>query len=104
MQAECRRSTTRAMIMETDSSVKMYTGFKSKEVLVNLYEIVTKKINYWRGTCSTGKPHPCGRTKVIDWFDEYLLTLVYTREGLSMNLLASWFSLSVSSVSSIIIT
>lgn len=90
----CRRSTTRAMIMETDSSVKMYTVFKSKEVLVNLYEIVTKKINYWRGpkktkTCSTGKPHPCGRAKVIDWFDEYLLTLVYIREGLSMNLLAS---------------
>lgn len=63
--AECRRSTARGMIMENDSSVKMYTGFKSKEVLVNLYKIITKKIkkiNYWRGpkktkTDSTGKPH-----------------------------------------------
>ncbi|KAK4313472.1 hypothetical protein Pmani_015186 [Petrolisthes manimaculis] len=106
--ADCKRSATREMILENDESVKMYTGLKSKEVVLNLYAIITKKINYWRGPKKTktdnSNPHPGGRAKVTDWFDDYLVTLVYIREGLSMNILASWFSLSISSVSSIILT
>lgn len=109
--AEQRRTGTRQMILENSESVKMYTGLNSKEVLLKFFNIITKKvqkINYWRGSKKAqnkkANPHPGGRSRATTWFDEYLLTLVYLREGLSMNILGSWFAVSLSNVSSIIST
>lgn len=45
-----------------------------------------------------------GRSKIIDHFDEYLITLVYIREGMTMRFWAHWFGVSKSSVTCIINT
>ncbi len=104
-----RRARTMEMILSSDSSVKMYTGLENKSMLLSIYNTVKKRvttINYWRGPKSAQKP-PNGsssRGKIIDHFDEYVLTLVYIREGMTMRILADWFGLSTTSVTCIINT
>jgi len=79
-----RRVRTRNMILSSDNSVRLYTGLPCKKVLLSIFEVIKKrvsKIEYWRGPKSTKtnnlKNGTGGRTKIIDHFDEYLITLVY---------------------------
>ncbi len=83
------------MILSCDRSVRLYTGLPCKKGLETIFEVIekrVKKIEYWRGPKSTKinnlKSGTGGRPKIIDHFDEYLLTLVYIREGMTMRILA----------------
>ncbi len=78
-------------------------------MLLSIYNTIENRvgrIDYWRGPASEQKPQngPTGRSKIIDPFDEYVLTLVYILEGMTMRILADWFGLSRTSVACIINT
>lgn len=63
-----------------------------------------KEFNYWRGPKSLKtkpKKSAGGRKKVIDTFDEYLLTLMYIRQGVTTWLLGDLFGVSKTSVTCI---
>ena len=100
---------TRNMIVSSDNSVRLYTWLPCKKILRSIFEVIQKrvsKIEYWRGLKSTKindlKNGACSRIKIIDHFDEYLITLVYIREGMTMKILADWFGISKSSVTCVV--
>lgn len=102
---------TRQMILSNDESVNFYTGVPCKDTLITIFKIIKEKvtqIKYWRGPKSANKSKPSagsgGRTKIIDHFDEYLLTLVYIRQGLTARILSDLFGVSTSTVTCIIHT
>ncbi len=102
------RARTRAMILSNDDSVKFYTGVPCKASLITIYDIIKERIptiKYWRGpkSRSSGQGQG-GRIKTIDQFDEYLLTLVYIRQGITGHFLSDLFGVSPSTVAVIINT
>lgn len=106
-----RRAMTRDIILTDDDSVRFYTGLPSKDILVTIFDIIKKRvttINYWRGAKYANKGRhgtgPGGRKKIIDHFDEYLLTLVYLRQGFTRRFLSDFFGVSQSTVTCITTT
>ncbi|RUM31001.1 MAG: hypothetical protein DSY42_03545 [Aquifex sp.] len=99
------------MILANDESVRFYTGVPCKYTLIAIFETVKKRatrIDYWKGPKSRNKSKldagPGGRRKLIDHFDEYLLTLVYIRQGITVCFLSDMFGVSVSTVTCIVNT
>ncbi len=99
------------MILSNDESVNFYTGVPSKDTLMTIFKIIKERvtqINYWRGPKSANErklsARSVGRTKIIDHFDEYLLILVYIRQGLTARILSDLFRVSTSTVTRIIHT
>ncbi len=116
-QGECgdikthRRAMTRDIILTNDRSVSFYTGLPSKDVLLTVFDIIKKRvpsITYWKGPKNTSQgmhdTGPRGRRKIIDHFDEYLLTLTYMRQGFTRRVLSDFFGVSESTVTCITIT
>lgn len=75
------------------------------------YNVIMKrvgKICYWRGEKSTNdtnlKKTSGGKAKFIDHFDEYLLTLMFLRRGITMRFLGDLFEVSHTLVTSVIHT
>ncbi len=102
---------TRQMILSNDESVSFYTGVLCKDTLITIFKIIkgrVTQINYWRGAIFTNENKLCaglgGRTKIIDHFDEYLLTLVYIQQELTARILSDLFGVSTSTVTRIIHT
>lgn len=92
-------------ILQSDQSVRKYTGMLSKKLMSGIYELImkrTKKIFYWKGpkNCSNIAKHGRkGRCKAYSQFDEYLMTLIYIRKGLEIGTLADLFGVNKSYVS-----
>lgn len=106
-----RRAMMRNMILTDDASVRFYTGLPTKGYLEIIYQVIMKrvgKICYWRGEKSTNdtylKKGSGGKAKIIDHYDEYLLTLMFLRRGITMKFLGDLFGVSRTSVTCIIHT
>lgn len=97
-------------VLQSDKSVRKYTGMQSKNVLCGIFQIIqrkVKKINYWNGPKHFSKKvnqGRRGRPKTNSQFDEYLITLIYIRQGIRRNLLADLFGVSESYVGCVITT
>lgn len=96
------------MILSDDDSVKFYTGLPCKASLITVFDVImerTTAVNYWRGPNSGSSSElpagPGGCMETIDQFDEYLLTLVYIRQGITGRFLSDLFGVSPSTVTSI---
>ncbi|XP_045130424.1 uncharacterized protein LOC123515644 [Portunus trituberculatus] len=105
------RAMTRDIILTDDGSVRFYTGLPSKDTLVTIFDIIKKRvttINYWRGAKYASKGVHChgpsGHMKIIDHFDEYLLTLVYMRRGFTRHSLSDFFGVSQRTITCITTT
>ncbi|XP_050704605.1 uncharacterized protein LOC126990093 [Eriocheir sinensis] len=102
-----QRARTRGRILASDKSVQRYTGLPNKSVLISIYQTIKKRaktINYWKGPKSIKenlKKGARGRKKILDTFDEYLITLVYIRQGFPGWFLGDLFAVSQASVSCI---
>lgn len=97
------------MIVSSDASVRLYTGLPNNNVLQAIYKVIknrVKRMNYWRGPkyAKKLKNGSGGRRKIVDHFEEYVLILVFIREGMTIQILADWFGISRSAVSCIIHT
>lgn len=94
----------------SDKSVRKYTGMLSKKILYGMFEIIQKRvvsIKYWKGPrkCNkNSKRSRPSRNKKGKEFNEYLMTLIYIREVMEMEVLADLFGVSQSHVSCIITT
>ncbi len=98
-------------MLPSDESVNFYIGVPCKDALITIFKIIKERvtqINYWRGPKSADESKlgggSGGQTKTIDHFDEYLLTLVYIRQGITARILSDLFSVFTSTVSRIIHT
>ena len=96
--------------MQSDKSIRKYTGFLSKEILYEIFAVIQEnlvKINYWKGPGQfkeeTGQSRR-GRSKQKSDFDEYLITLIYIRKALGMDVLAELFGVSKTYVSYVVTT
>lgn len=85
----------------------------SKKVLYGTFEIIQKKIvniNYWKGpkksetTFKNSKQSRPSTLKKGKEFNEYLITLIYIRQAWEMEVLAQFFGVSQSYISSVITT
>lgn len=106
-----QRVRTRDMVLHDDKSVRMYTGLSSKEVLMAVYKVIEKRVKnicYW-GEQKLVKDNELkkgsdGQNKIMDYFDEYLLTLVHIKQGMTRGVLADLFGVTENSVTSVINT
>ncbi len=101
-------------VLQSDKSLRKYTGITTKKFLYGIFDIVETNISsiyYWQGSKSindrvSSKPalKPQRPKKELTNFQEYLLTLVYIRQGFEMSVLADFFQISSSWVCSILKT
>ena len=66
-------------ILQTDKSVRKYTGMMTNKNLHGTYSIINEKKGYG------------GRARILTMFEEYLLTLVHIRSGFDHQILADLF-------------
>lgn len=103
-----------ANTLKTDSNFSLCTGLKSKEAFHDMYEYLepyAKKMTYWKSsnterssTKKKGSPQKCGANRKLNLRDEFLLTLMRLRLGLTINFLAIIFGLVPSSCSQVVNT
>ncbi|XP_078662112.1 uncharacterized protein LOC144906066 [Branchiostoma floridae x Branchiostoma belcheri] len=98
--------------LTTDSAVNHCTGLKSKQAFNDMYKYVepyAKKMTYWKSSNTKksskkkkGTPQKCGANRKLNLRDEFLLTLMRLRLGLTINFLAIIFGLVPSSCSQVV--
>ncbi|KAG0721707.1 hypothetical protein GWK47_045893 [Chionoecetes opilio] len=104
------REAFKEKVLQSDKSVRKYTGFLSKNILNGIFKIIQKKvvkINYWKGPKQfnkKSKQSSRGKSKRSSVFDEFLITVIYIREAMEMEVLADLFGVSQSHVSCVITT
>ena len=88
-----------------------YTGIKSKELLLYIFELVKDKASriwLWRGPNSETRTSYCapGKTtnRKLSLFEEFLLTLMRNRRGTDIKTIAALFGVSDTQASNIFIT
>ncbi|KAK3891895.1 hypothetical protein Pcinc_001169 [Petrolisthes cinctipes] len=89
------------IVLQTEKSLKRYTGIGSKTFLSGIFDMAESNIGniyYWKGSkgnnvsekTSTSKR----KKKELTNFQEYLLTLVYIRQGFDLAVIADLFEIS----------
>ncbi|XP_019639903.1 PREDICTED: uncharacterized protein LOC109481748 [Branchiostoma belcheri] len=104
--------------LKTDNDINQCTGLRSKQAFNDMYRYLephAQKLTYWKSTESSpktkrpttkgnGTPRKRGSKRKLSLREEFLLTLMRLRLGLTINFLAILFGLVPSSCSQIVST